>query len=248
MDRTPWTGRRCVSKGSSRLRAWRKLHNWDLPISFRNCPDRPGLFALARVCVRACVRVQGLPASIAVLCCNNVCPPSWSGCREVQVLPTTPAAPSIEYPVSRLVVRRVRFFCARARAHGCTPTSAHWWAGDGCLWANISISCGRSGLRMCGVPLLLRSSTLAQSALSSGTERTGMNLAQRQQQSARAVTRPGRPEVRYRPGCCSAEPTNTIQICPMRCHWLQVQVTGAGGTDLSLACMDSRPLPRQLRR
>lgn len=102
MDRTPWTGRRCVSKGSSRLRAWRKLRNWDLPISFRNCPDRPGLFALARVCVRACVRVQGLPASIAVLCCNNVCPPSWSGCREVQVLPTTPAAPSIEYPVSSL--------------------------------------------------------------------------------------------------------------------------------------------------
>jgi hypothetical protein len=113
--------------------------------------SRSRVCACVRVCARACVRVQGLPASIAVLCCNNVCPPSWSGCREVQVLPTTPAAPSIEYPVSRLVVRRVRFFCARARAHGCTPTSAHWWAGDGCLWASVSISCGRSRGFACAV-------------------------------------------------------------------------------------------------
>ena len=64
--------------------------------------SRSRLCVCVRVCARACVRVQGLPASIAVLCCNNVCPPSWSGCREVQVLPTTPAAPSIEYPVSSL--------------------------------------------------------------------------------------------------------------------------------------------------
>ena len=89
-------------KGILEAQSVAQLRNWDLPISFRNCPDRPGLFALARVCARACVRVQGLPASFAVLCCNNVCPPSWSGCREVQVLPTTPAAPSIEYPVSSL--------------------------------------------------------------------------------------------------------------------------------------------------